>query len=152
TGLDHTLFVFGADHSTADRFVWSEEGQPSIPTLGARALIPFAIVLPEPLINAAAHPNDLRGIVRELNSVMNRHPWAQNDVPLLVLTLLSHAPTVEALSPDARWHTLGGERTSPFFKPPNDGVEVVGIDCLSGFYGTNETGTPLLPHETASFV
>jgi Sulfatase len=148
--LDRTIFVLGADHATGDPFVWRPG--PMWSRDAAHALIPFAIVLPDPLIASTAHPDRVRALVREVHAALDHQPWSQNDVPLFVLTLLSHAPGMQALPSEHRWHTLGGERTSPFFMPPRADVKVVGINCLAGFYGTDENDRTLLPPETASFV
>jgi hypothetical protein len=149
-GLDRTIFVFGADHATAEPFVWPTSDSWSIDAAHAR--IPFVIVLPEPLIEKSAHPDVVRDLVQKLNAAINRRPWAQNDTPLLLLTLLSKSPGMQALVAENRWHTLGGARTSPFFTPPREDVAVVGIDCKAEFFGTNARGESVLPRERASFV
>lgn len=59
---------------------------------------------------------------------------------------------MNAMPPSMRWHTLGGERTGPFFVLPRDGVKVVGIDCVAELYGTEAHDPWLLPPETSSFV
>jgi hypothetical protein len=148
--LERTVFVLGADHATADPFVW--QTTPEWKRHSAHGLIPFAIVIPEPLIGKASRPDRVRELVRELNRALDREPWSQNDVPLFVLALLAHAPGMEAMPAAARWHTLGGERTSPFFMPPRPDVKVVGIDCVAELFGTDEHDRSLLPPETASFV
>ncbi|MDF2698245.1 MAG: hypothetical protein K0S65_6628, partial [Labilithrix sp.] len=105
--LERSLFILGADHATGDPFVWRPT--PEWNRNAAHALIPFAIVLPDPLIAKAAHPERVRELVRQVHAALDHQPWSQNDVPLLVLSLLSHAPGMKALPPEQRWHTLGGE-------------------------------------------
>ena len=122
------------------------------PSTGAAARIPYVIVFPEALIARSAHPEVLRGLVRRLNVVLDRQQWSQNDTPFFLLTLLAHAPTMQALPSASRWHTLGGERTSPFFAAPREAVKVVGIDCKSELFGADGDGLSAMPRETASFV
>ncbi|MCW5809383.1 MAG: sulfatase-like hydrolase/transferase [Labilithrix sp.] len=145
---DRTIFVLGADHSTGDPFTWRN---PSRNVEAAHARIPFAILLPEPLVANAARPDALRALVRELDAALDGHAWSQNDVPLFVLTLLSHAPGMRALPPERRWHTLGGERTSPYWRAPAD-AHAIGIDAVANFYGVDDDARSLLPAEKASFV
>ncbi len=148
--LDRSIFVFGGDHATSDPFVWPPTSDWTLD--GAHAKIPYAILFPEALIEKSSHPDVLRDLITRLNAVLDRQQWAQNDTPLMLLTLMSHAPGMQLLPPEARWHTLGGARTSPFFVPPQDDVKIVGIDCVSELFGTDEQGRSILPRETASFV
>jgi hypothetical protein len=148
--LDRSIFVFGADHSTTDPLLWPV---PTRNLQASHALIPFVMVLPAPLVERSAHPDHLRQLVRELDAALDGHAWSQNDVPLFVLTLLSHSPQIRDMPDDARWHTLGGERTSPFFAAPRaTEAQVIGIDCNAGFYGVDDADAPRLPPETAAFV
>jgi hypothetical protein len=149
-GLDRSIFVFGADHATAEPFVWPARDGWSIEAAHAR--IPFVMVMPEALVKKSAHPDVVRELVKKLNAAIDRRPWAQNDAPLLLLTLLSKGPGMQALGAEGRWHTLGGARTSPFFDPPQKDVAVMGIDCRSELFGADGTGRSVLPRERASFV
>ena len=51
-GLERSVFIFGADHATADPFVWKTGADWN--RHAAHALIPFVILLPEPLIATSA--------------------------------------------------------------------------------------------------
>jgi hypothetical protein len=157
-----SIVVLGADHATVDPFVW--ESDP--PAEGwsrdhASGVIPFAIVLPDALVAESARPDRVRAIARDLNGALGDHAWSQNDTPLLVLALLAHAPAMTALAPERRWHTLGGQRTSPFFVPPEVAgdpgapgrrVVVMGIDAGAKLFGVDDDSRQVLPAETASFV
>src|SRR5262249_23765790 len=101
---ERTIFVLGADHATADPWALAN---PARDVEAGYARIPFAIVLPEPLVAGAAHPDVVRALVRDIDAAVAEHAWSQNDAPLLVLTLLAHAPGVQSLPRDRRWHTLG---------------------------------------------
>lgn len=154
SSLSRSIFVVGADHATGDPFAWKSDNRN---LLASHALIPFAIVLPEPLIEASARPETIRNIVREIHASLNeaQHPWSQNDVPLFVLSLLMHAPGTKAIPAEWRWHTLGGERTSPYFRLPaqaTPGAKIMGINSVSELYVTDARGVSLLPTERASFV
>ncbi len=148
--LDRTVLVMGSDHATSDTFLWSTT--PEWNRHPATGLIPFVIVVPEPLIAKSAHPERVRELVRALNTALDHEPWSQNDVPLLLLTLLAHAPGMKAMPTASRWHTLGGERTSPYFVPPREDVKVLGVNCVASLFGTDAQDHSLLPPETSSFV
>jgi hypothetical protein len=154
SSLSRSLFVIGADHATGDPFAWKTENRN---LLASHALIPFAILLPDALIEASARPESIRNIVREINTSMSAPTsvWSQNDVPLIVLSLLMHAPGMKEIPAEWRWHTLGGVRTSPYFaaaagaKPT---AKIMGINSVSELFATDASGAPLLPMERASFV
>jgi len=141
--------VLGADHATGDPFVWKNDARN---LQAATARIPFAIVLPEPLIASSKNPEAVKDIVRDLNRALDGRAWSQNDVPFFVLTLVSHSPGVRAISAERRWHTLGGERTSPYFVSLKPEAKVIGIDSIADLYGANDAEQSLLPPEKASFV
>ena len=146
---DRTLLILGADHATGDPFVWKNEKRNM---QAATARIPFAIVLPAGLIASSAHPDAVRDAVRDLNEALDGKAWSQNDVPFFVLTLLSHAPGVRGLEQERRWHTFGGERTSPYFVSLKPEAKILGIDSVAEFYGENDEEESLFPPEKATFV
>ena len=148
--LDRSIVVLGADHATSDPFVWHTT--PEWNRHSAQALIPFVIVFPEALLAKLARPERARELVRALNEAFAHEPWSENDVPTLLLTLLSHGPGMRAIPPARRWHTFGGERTSPFFVPPRPEVKILGIDCVAELFGTDDQDRSLLAPEKASFV
>jgi hypothetical protein len=144
-----SIFVFGADHSTGDPWAWSNATRD---VRAATAHIPFTIVLPDPLIDSCKHPEAVRSLVREVGKALDGHPWSQNDVPLLLLTLLSHAPGMKAIPAQRRWHTLGGVRTSPYAKPPHPDAKVWGIDSMAQLFAVNDAQRSLLPDEKVALV
>ena len=147
---ERSILVLGADHATADPFVWPRS--PEWTLHAAHGLIPFAIVIPEALIAMTRRPEAVHALVREINAVMSAEAWSQNDVPTLLLALLSHAPGLMALAAEWRWHTIGGERTSPYFEPPKPEVDVIGINSVAELFGTDAHDQQLLSFEQAAFV
>jgi hypothetical protein len=146
---DRSIFVLGADHATGDTFAWKNESRDR---QAATARIPFAIVLPDALVASRRHPDAVRDLVRELNRTLDGHAWSQNDVPFFVLTLLARAPGMREVPPERRWHTLGGERTSPYWMSLKPEAKVIGIDSVADLYGENDAEESQLPPEKASFV
>lgn len=146
---DRSIVVLGADHATGDPFVWKNERRN---LQAATARIPFAIVLPDALVASSKDPEAVRGVVRDLNRALDGRAWSQNDVPFFVLTLLSRSPGVRAIPAERRWHTLGGERTSPYFVSLTPEAKIIGIDSIADLYGESDAEESLLPPEKASFV
>jgi hypothetical protein len=146
---DRTIFVFGADHATGDPFIWKNDARNA---QAATARIPFTIVLPDALVASSKDPEAVRALVRELNAALDGHAWSQNDVPMFVLTLLGRGPAMRAIPAERRWHTFGGERTSPYFRALSPAAKIVGIDAIAELYGENDAEQSLLPPEKASFV
>lgn len=144
-----SIVVLGADHATSDTFVWKNESRN---LQAATARIPFLMVLPDPLVASRRDPEKVREIVRDLNRALDGHAWSQNDAPFFMLALLSQSPGLRAMEAERRWHTMGGERTSPYFVSLKPEAKVIGIDAVADLFGENDAEEPQLPHEKASWV
>jgi hypothetical protein len=139
-----SIVVLSADHSTGENYLWgTEEGSD---TDDARARIPFAIVLPPSLRGDAA--------ARHARELLASAPLSQNDIPSLVLALLTEQSGVRDLPKDARWHTLGGQVTSPWFKPvaTRPGAYVMGINGVSQFLALDRKGERIGDYEESVFL
>lgn len=146
-----SIVVLAADHSTGENYLWGpEEG---CETDDAKARIPFAIVLPRALRARVKDGNRLDTAVHRAQSLLDAAPISQNDIPSLVLTLLSAHPGIRELGANARWHTLGGQVTSPWFKPvsrPN--AYVMGINGVSQFVVFDQSGARVGDYEESIFL
>lgn len=142
TGLaERSIVVAMADHSTGHAYVWGKE---STETDAQKAQVPFVIILPR------AGP-ELTEPLRRASDALNARPTSLNDVPMLLLALLSQHPAVKALPSDQRWHTLGGQRTSPWFKP-RPGVALLSINGVSELFALDETGARTGDYEDSVFL
>jgi hypothetical protein len=127
-----SIIVAVADHATSDRGIWQQGSEASLgPQQVVASRIPLLIVFPEPLIAGARDPAQVRAAIRRVNELLGAHPSSQNDIPLLVLELLTHYPPMRSIATAWRWHTLGGQVLSPYFRAPHPDAEVLGIDALS---------------------
>ncbi len=143
------LVITNADHSTADTFLWEEEAGKR---LRPKSQIPFVLHVPEALVRAHRDPAALRAALDDAQRALAAGPVSQNDIATLTLALLDAAPPLAALPPTARWHTLGGQRTSPHWAAPTRaGAAAIGLNAIGEFFASDSTGEalgPIVPVET----
>jgi hypothetical protein len=145
---DRSVVVMMADHSTGHNYIWgasSDEGD------RAKARIPLVMVIPKQLLATAHSPAALAAALDETQRALNVGPLSQNDIPSLLLALLSHHPSLQALTEAQRWHTMGGQLTSPHFKPPS-GATLIGVNGVSEFYMLDEKENHVGDYEDAVFL
>lgn len=141
-----SIVVALGDHSTSDRFVWPRPDGARADTDDARSRIPFVILFPEALILASEDPGRTRDAIRAANAELDRLPISENDVPSLLLALLSKSAELRRLPPEARWHTLGGAVTSPWFGgPTGESAALSGIDSATEFFSLDAEGRRIGP-------
>jgi Sulfatase len=149
---ERTVVVLAADHSTGDDFVW---GDPTFDheTDAAKARIPFAVVIPPAFLARARDPAALRVALDDAQARLDELPLSQNDVPALLLALLSAHPGLKGLPVEARWHTLGGQATGPAFRPGGEaGSFLLGINGVDELYALDRQGRRLGAYEDVVFL
>ncbi len=151
TGLAERSIVFlMADHSTGHAYVWGKEDPE---TDEAKTQIPFAIVIPPAFLARAKDRPALEAALTEAQRLVDEAPLSQNDVPSMMLALLSAHPSVKALAPEKRWHTMGGQVTSPYFSPGGDpSTYLIGINGVSELYSLDRRGKRLGGYEDSVFL
>ena len=101
-----TITVISADHGVDATYLWRGDRRLQPDELAAaHALIPFLILLP-----VARLDDDARQIVADINAWLDAEPLSQNDIPLMLLDLLSQSRELRTLDARWRWHTIGGQR------------------------------------------
>jgi hypothetical protein len=151
TGLaERSIVVLMADHSTGHAYVWGKEDPE---TDEAKTQIPFAVVVPAPFLARARDRAALELALTEAQRLIDEAPLSQNDVPALMLALLSSHPSVKALEPSKRWHTLGGQVTSPYFAPGGaPSSYILGINGVSELYALDRSGKRVGGYEDSVFL
>lgn len=144
-----TLFVTHADHATTDNFLWKEGAGAE---LRPKAQIPFVLHVPPALLAAHRDPAALRAALDRAQAALAAMPLSQNDLATLLLATLSASEPLTQLPREARWHTLGGQRTSPHWSAPTrEGAAILGLDAIGEFFAvapSGETLGPIVPVET----
>jgi hypothetical protein len=146
-----SLIVIAADHPTSDFLVWQDWGDASAAQRKVPLTrIPLFVVFPPALIAASADPERTRAAIERVNEILRRHPTSQNDVPLLVLELLSHLRQLRSIPEAWRWHTIGGQRMSVHFRAPrHPEAAVLGVDGASRVFVVGGDGVFLPVNDVA---
>ena len=139
-----------ADHSTGHSYVWGKEDPESDV---AKSQIPFAIVIPAQFLARAKDPVALTAALAEAQALIEAAPLSQNDVPTLLLAMMKAHPSMTALPAAERWHTLGGQVTSPWFDPGgNKASYILGINGVSELFALDRNGQRVGSYEDSVFL
>jgi hypothetical protein len=149
---ERSIVVLMADHSTGEDYVWGPESIQH-ETDAAKAQVPFLIVIPPAFLARVKDRPALDAALAEARTQLNATPLSQNDVPALLLALLKFHPGLRALPAAARWHTLGGQVTSPWFQPGGDPQSfLLGINGVDELYVLDKQGLRVGSYEDAVFL
>jgi hypothetical protein len=147
---ERSIVMLMADHSTGHQDIW---GAKNPERDVAKSQIPFAIVIPPAFIERARDKTGLVAALALAERLLEAAPLSQNDVPTLMLALLKSHPGVKALPEAARWHTLGGQVTSPYFQPGGDRSSyILGINGVSELYALDRNGVRVGSYEESVFL
>ncbi|MBX7097417.1 MAG: LTA synthase family protein [Myxococcaceae bacterium] len=147
---ERSIVVLGADHSTGEGYVW---GPFDPETDAAKTQIPFLIVIPKAFLEKAVDRPALEAALARAQQELEGSVLSQNDVPTLLLALLSAHPGLQKLPPEARWHSMGGQVTSPWFVPGGEPeTAIIGINGVSEFYAMDKEGNRLGGYEDSVFL
>ena len=94
----------------------------------------------------------LRDALRGAQQHLDAGPLSLNDVPSMVLALLSSSTSLAALPAAQRWHTMGGQVTSPFFRPIRAGAVIHGVNGVSEVFALDGRGQRVGEVESSSFL
>jgi hypothetical protein len=145
---DRAVVVLTADHSTGHRYVWGEGRE----TDEAFGRIPFAIVLPAAVRARAVDDVAVQAAMARSQDLLDGGPLSLNDVPALLLAVLSATPTLAKLPHEKRWHTMGGQITSPHFRAFADDAVIHGINGVSQLVAFDARGVRIGEATRASFL
>lgn len=143
---DRAVVTLMADHSTGHRYVWGRGEE----TDDAFGRIPFAIVLPP--ASTTTTPDALRAAVQHAQGLLDAGPLSLNDVPTLLLSTLSQTGTLRRLPADKRWHSMGGQVTSPWFQPLHPGAVVHGVNGVSRIVALDAKGARVGESTRSTFL
>jgi hypothetical protein len=149
---ERSIVVLAADHSTGEGYVWGKATD-APESDDSKARIPFAIVFPPALRERARDRGALEAAIGAAQRALDAAPISQNDIPALTLALLRAHDRVKAMPAEGRWHTLGGQITSPWFRPgQRPGAYVLGINGVSELFVLDRAGDRVGPYEESVFL
>ncbi len=124
---DRSIVLVSADHSTNDPSAWAPPGQALDARERSIALtrIPAVIVVPQTWLEGLSDRGAADKAMDQAQQLLGDLPLSQNDLPAMMLALVSESSAMRGLGADERWHTMGGQRTSPYFRAE------VGGECLA---------------------
>lgn len=144
------VVVVLADHSTGNDYVWGDDSFEH-ETDEAKAGVPFAVLLPSEL--RVKNPAALAAAADAVKRELGQQVLSSNDVPSLLLALLSAHPALRALPESERWHTLGGQRTSPHFKAGEEAnAALLGINGVDELFLLDAQGKRVGAYEDVVFL
>lgn len=105
-----SIVVLSADHATSEMFLW-----PGSPEPKGRAHVPYVVYVPRALTASAPHPEAVAPILARLRERAATQPISLMDSPAIVTALLSATRELRSIPAAWRFHTFGGQATSPHF-------------------------------------
>jgi hypothetical protein len=129
-----TIVVFAADHTTHEWEPWGEERPEGI------TQIPMAVWLPKAFRAGVSDPARFAAAWAHFQALARERAVSNADLPALVLGLLSQSRELSSLPKSQRWHTLGGQSTSPSFESPTGQGQVFGIDAHAQLFDVGANG------------
>jgi hypothetical protein len=148
-GLDRRAIVLlMADHSTGHRYVWGK----GLETDAAKGQIPFAMVVPAGFRARVGNQGALDAALADAQQKLDAGPLSLNDVPSLLLAVLSKSTAVSSLPAEKRWHTMGGQVTSPFFRSIKSGAVIHAVNGVSEIVALDGQGQRIGEVESSSFL
>jgi hypothetical protein len=149
---ERSIVVLSADHSTGEDYVWGPQTVDH-ETDAAKARIPFAIVVPSAFLARVKDRPALDAAFKEAQARLDEAALSQNDIPMLILALLKAHPGMRGLAPAAQWHSLGGQITSPWFRPGGEAsAYLFGINGVSELYALDRQGVRVGSYEDSVFL
>jgi hypothetical protein len=92
-----TVFIVSADHATADSTLWGP------PDARSYATVPLFFYFPRDILT-----DEARAKIDALDRIAARTPVSLDDVPTMLLALLSRHGSMQKLPDERAWHTSGG--------------------------------------------
>jgi hypothetical protein len=134
-----SVVILSADHATSEMFLW-----PGSPEEKSRAHVPYVIYLPRALAAASSRPAAVTDLIARLHdrAASTSEAISLTDSPTLVTALLSSTSEVKGI-PDAwRFHTYGGQATSPHFAlDARPSARVWGTDSAAFVFSADADGS-----------
>lgn len=122
-----SVVIVSADHATSEMFLWPGSAEQKV-----RAHVPYLMIVPEALRAAASRPEVAGPLLERLHDRAGTQVVSLMDSPTLVTALLSSTRELRSIPEPWRFHTYGGQATSPHFTfDARPGAQVWGTDSAA---------------------
>lgn len=132
---DRSIVVVSGDHTTHQWVPWGHGEHPEGITQ-----IPIFVWLPPALRARVVDPAAFAIAWEHFRELARSRPISNSDVPTLLLALAGETAEVRTLASRDRWHTLGGQATSPFYRSPTGQGVAHGIDAHGNLFDVDSKG------------
>lgn len=105
-----SVVIVSADHATSEMFLWPGTAEEKV-----RAHVPYLMIVPEAMRAAAKQPARAGTLLEGLHERASTQVVSLMDSPTLVTALLSSTRELASIPEPWRFHTYGGQATSPHF-------------------------------------
>lgn len=131
-----SLVVVAGDHTVHRAAPWGSADRPEGTTQ-----IPFFVWLPPALRDRIRDDDGFSAAWQELRTLARTQPISSSDIPSLLLALVGESAPLRALPTEARWHTLGGQATSPHYRSVTGRGVIHGIDAHGFVFDVEADGS-----------
>jgi hypothetical protein len=122
-----SVVIVSADHATSEMFLWPGSAEQKV-----RAHVPYLMIVPEGMRAAAPRPELAGQLVEQLHDRASTQVISLMDSPTLVTSLLSSTRELRSIPAPWRFHTYGGQATSPHFAfDARPGARIWGTDSAA---------------------
>ena len=132
-----SVVIVSADHATSEMFLWPGSAEEKV-----RAHVPYLMIVPQALRAAASRPAEVASLMERLHDRATTQVVSLMDSPTLVTALLSSTRELESIPEPWRFHTYGGQTTSPHFAfDARPGARVWGTDSAAFVFSADPDAT-----------
>jgi hypothetical protein len=129
--------VVSADHATSEMFVW-----PGSPEPKGRAHVPYLVYVPRALAASAERPEAIAPLVARLHDKAAAQVLSLMDSPSIMTALLSSTREMKSIPAAWRFHTYGGQATSPHYAfDERPSARVWGTDSAAFVFSVDGDGS-----------
>jgi hypothetical protein len=105
-----SIVVLSADHATSEMGLWAGSSEEK-----GRAHVPYVVYVPPAVVAASPRPELLPPLLTALHDRAATQVVSLSDSPTIVTALLSSTKELRSIPSAWRFHTFGGQATSPHF-------------------------------------
>ncbi len=131
-----SIVIVSADHATSEISLWPGSSEEK-----GRAHVPYVVYVPAAVVAGASRPETLAPLMAALHDRAATQVVSLADSPTLVTALLSSTRELRSIPSAWRFHTLGGQATSPHFAfAARPAARIWGTDSAAFVFSADASG------------